>query len=71
MPICRRLEMHAVRLARFLALPSAGRSMAARMAMMAMTTSSSIRVKPLLSAFPFDMGQDYIIERGTRESLEV
>ena len=36
-----------------LALLSAGSSMAARMAMMAMTTSSSISVKPLPFAGPF------------------
>ena len=43
-PTCFRLFMHCVRLARSLALASAGNSMAARIAMMAMTTSSSIRV---------------------------
>ncbi|SPE61180.1 hypothetical protein SBV1_600007 [Verrucomicrobia bacterium] len=35
-----------------MALAKAGRSMAARMAIMAMTTSNSIRVKALLAFFP-------------------
>ena len=46
MPICRRLLVQVMRRARFLALPNAGRSIPARMAMMAMTTSSSMSVKP-------------------------
>ena len=37
--------MQEIRMARSFALPKAGKSIAARMAMMAMTTSSSIRVK--------------------------
>src|ERR1700722_11268149 len=45
-----KLLMHLVRMARSLALARAGRSMAARMAMMAMTTRSSIRVKAVLLA---------------------
>src|SRR6185436_15992860 len=45
-PICRRLLVQVVRKERFLALLSAGKSIDARIAMMAMTTSSSIRVKP-------------------------
>src|ERR1035437_3032125 len=40
------LEAHCTRLALALALASAGKSSAARMAMMAMTTRSSIKVKP-------------------------
>src|SRR5213595_3787704 len=44
-PTCRRLLRQAIRRALHLAEASAGRSMAARMAMMAITTSSSIRVK--------------------------
>src|SRR6185369_10959954 len=47
-PSWRRLERQAVREAFILALERAGSSMAARMAMMAMTTSSSIRVKARL-----------------------
>ena len=46
-PICLRLFLHCVETACDLALTKAGRSMAARMAMMAMTTSNSINVKPL------------------------
>src|SRR5207245_9755137 len=45
-PICLRLLRHWVRLAFSLARESTGRSIAARIAMMAITTSSSIRVKP-------------------------
>src|SRR5205807_1662373 len=43
--ICRSLFMHCVALAFCLAAASAGNSIAARMAMMAMTTSNSMRVK--------------------------
>src|SRR5438445_8473756 len=43
--ICFWLPMHVVRIALSLALASTGKSIAARMAMMAMTTSSSINVK--------------------------
>src|SRR5438132_321358 len=45
MPSCRRLPVHWTRQADALALANAGSSMAARIAMMAMTTSSSINVK--------------------------
>src|ERR1035438_7079291 len=45
--ICLMLLVHLIRMALSLALDSAGRSMAAKMAIMAITTSSSIRVKPL------------------------
>src|ERR1039458_1763830 len=45
-PICFKLLRHAMRLALSLALASAGNNMAARMAMMARTTSNSINVKP-------------------------
>src|SRR5438445_3308970 len=45
-PSCRRLLIHVVPWALDLALLNAGRSMAARIAMMAMTTRSSIKVKP-------------------------
>src|SRR5664279_1240518 len=44
--ICFKLFMQEIRRARSLAVANAGNSMAARMAMMAMTTSSSIKVKP-------------------------
>src|ERR1044071_4431483 len=50
-PIWRRLLMHEVCLLRPLARDSAGSSRAARMAMMAMTTSSSISVKPFRADF--------------------
>src|SRR5438045_1513734 len=43
---CLWLLMQLVVSARSLALPSAGSNIAARMAMMAMTTNSSIKVKP-------------------------
>src|ERR1035437_625094 len=43
---CRPLLMQVMPFARALALESAGSSSAARMAMIAMTTSNSIRVKP-------------------------
>src|SRR5687767_13037282 len=46
MPICLLLLTQIVRWARSLALASAGRRRLARMAMMAMTTRSSIKVKP-------------------------
>jgi hypothetical protein len=42
---CLVLFMHLIPWARVLAFPNAGSSIAARMAMMAMTTSSSIKVK--------------------------
>src|SRR5881394_579397 len=45
-PICFWSLVQAMRAARALALARAGRSSAARMAMMAITTSSSIKVKP-------------------------
>src|SRR2546422_11348936 len=44
-PSCRRLFVQLTRKARFLALLNAGNNMPARIAMMAMTTSSSIKVK--------------------------
>src|ERR1035437_3462374 len=47
MPICLSLLRQAIRCARILARVSAGSSNAARMPMMAITTSSSIRVKPM------------------------
>ena len=51
-PICLRLLRHWMRLALSLALDKAGNRSAARMAMMAMTTSSYMRVKaPLFDCF--------------------
>ena len=49
MPVasCFMLFMHWARFAALLALDNTGRSIAAKIAMMAMTTRSSIRVKPL------------------------
>src|ERR1035437_457805 len=43
---CRRLERQVVRCALTLALPKTGRSRAAKMAIVAMTVSSSMSVKP-------------------------
>src|SRR5947209_19733737 len=48
MPTCRKLFKQAACLALALAFASAGRSIAARMAMIAITTNSSIKVKALL-----------------------
>jgi hypothetical protein len=45
---CLRLLVHWIRLPSALARPSAGNRSAARMAMIAMTTSNSINVKPML-----------------------
>src|SRR5436190_12297754 len=47
--ICFKLPMQVVRIALSLALDNAGKSIAARMAMIAITTSNSINVKPALS----------------------
>src|ERR1022692_1666742 len=54
-PICLRLFMQLARLAFSLAVASAGNSIAARMAMMAMTTRSSIKVKPAEHALVFSI----------------
>ena len=48
-PHWRRLPKQSVRLALSFALASAGKSIAARIAMMAITTSSSINVNPRLA----------------------
>src|ERR1039458_1130320 len=57
-PHCLRLLAHWICNARALALASAGNNIAARMAMMAMTTSSSINVKPLAGGKPgFDLSE--------------
>src|ERR1041384_6260576 len=50
--ICLVLFMHDIPVALVLALASAGRSMPARIAMMAITTSSSIKVKANRLALP-------------------
>ena len=52
-PIWRKLFRHAVCLARALAFESAGKSMAAKMAIMAMTTSNSISVNASSSRFGY------------------
>src|ERR1035438_7427540 len=57
MPICRRLFRQTVFWLFALALANAGNSNAARMAMMAMTTKSSIKVKPVA----FRKRQDFFI----------
>src|SRR5205823_5140253 len=46
-PICRRLLRHWISLARSLPWATEGRSMLARMVMIAITTRSSIKVKPI------------------------
>jgi hypothetical protein len=46
-PTCFKLEVHRIRTALFFACANAGRSNAARMAMIAITTSNSIKVKAL------------------------
>jgi hypothetical protein len=46
------LLMHAARMPVYLAFAKAGSNMAAKMAMMAMTTSNSISVKPDFRGFP-------------------
>jgi hypothetical protein len=46
MPICLKLARHWMRLALSLALDNAGNNRAARIAIIAMTTSNSINVKP-------------------------
>src|SRR5687768_11711663 len=62
-PICLRLDKHLVDTARALALAKAGSNMPARIAMMAITTSSSIRVNPARSCLPLDeeRGVDFIV----------
>src|SRR4051794_23448378 len=67
MPICRRLLRHCVRLAFSLAFDSAGKSMAARMAIIAITTSNSISVNPAGCA-PGKIRQD---ERAVGNRLDV
>ena len=52
---CLTLLRQEMRLARSLALASAGNSRAARIAMIAMTTSNSIKVKPLCRTAAPDM----------------
>ena len=57
-PICLRLEAQEIVWARARAEFSAGSSMAARIAMMAITTRSSISVKYFfISLLPFQLGQ--------------
>jgi hypothetical protein len=52
-PTCFKLDTQLIPWAFRLALASAGSSIAARMAMMAMTTSSSMSVKPVFRATDF------------------
>src|SRR5438045_8382212 len=54
MPSCRRLFTQAMRRPDSLALLKAGKSMPSRMAIMAMTTRSSIKVKPRRGAAPIE-----------------
>src|SRR5260370_32816765 len=53
MPTCFKLLRHWMRLALSLALARAGNNIAARIAMMAITTSSSINVNPAEHVFVF------------------
>src|SRR6266446_2826598 len=55
-PICRRLLMHEVCLLRALAFERAGSNNAARIAMIAITTSNSISVNALLALREADFG---------------
>src|SRR5438105_758493 len=58
--ICFRLLMHRIPCARILAWLSAGKSIAARIAMIAITTSSSIRVKAfVLFRIPPDESEEF------------
>src|SRR5882672_11994027 len=63
-PICRRLLIHWAPLALHLALDKAGNNMAARMAMMAITTSNSIRVKPARSTCERELSGEILRRSG-------
>src|SRR5579883_2525926 len=69
-PICRRLFRHPVRWPFDFALVKAGNSIAARIAMIAITTSSSMRVKPLLLRLRA-LQTDVFIDASRRSSLQV
>src|SRR5438552_19078400 len=66
-PHCFRLDRQLVWSALRLALAMAGSNMAARMAMMAITTSNSIKVNPRAPGDNF--GSVFIVEQKTRLSL--
>src|SRR6266545_904685 len=63
MPIWRKLLMHEARFALAFAPDNAGSNSPARMAMMAMTTSSSIRVKPDCGRRAFRPNPDLVPSR--------
>src|SRR4030095_9627752 len=73
-PSCRRLFVQLTRKARFLALLNAGNNMPARIAMMAMTTSSSIKVKAEfrfinLTGFGDPLAQDLVFKDAAKETV--
>src|SRR6478736_7438424 len=63
MPTCRKLLMHWVRKAFAFALDNAGNNIAARMAMMAITTNSSIRVKARCEDLERGVRRELMMER--------
>ena len=63
-PTCRALLRHAIRLALPLALLRAGNNIAAKTAMMAITTSNSIKVKACLAPCVFEDVQFTITATG-------
>ena len=63
---CLTLLRQVMRLARSLALASAGNNKAARMAMIAMTTSSSMRVKPRSCRIQADRTADVLARSDAR-----
>src|SRR5581483_4279523 len=63
MPTCRRLELHEIVQARCFALLNAGNNMAARIAMMAITTSNSMSVNARRSRMPPFKGRGRPTER--------
>ena len=69
-PICFKLAMHRVRFPCSLALAKAGNSRPAKIAMMAMTTSSSIRVKPARLATAPPTAHGTTLGLTTREQFE-
>src|SRR6266850_4028161 len=66
-PHCLKLEVQLMTFALYLARASAGSSMAARMAMMAMTTNNSIKVNPSpVFLIGFFMPEPFIRSKGGR-----
>ena len=71
MPICFKLLLHLTFNAAARALPKAGRSMDARIAMIAITTNSSIKVNDFFMFFPFvnNVSYESSIARFVRQFL--